>query len=174
MKGFHEIPAEEYVGKCAEKINPDWMLLTAGAPNAIPATMTISFGAFGFMWGKHLALCVVRHSRHTLPFVLDNNRFSLAFFDPSWKEKLLWCGRHSGKDNDKIAYCGFHTVFVDGVPFFEESAAVLICSLMYKDDIKKSGFINQEIFAQWYGHGVHKDDMHDALYGAIDKVLIRD
>lgn len=173
MEGFKEVQAADFVGQCAAGINPDWMLLTAGAPNESPAAMTVSFGAFGFIWGKHLALCVVRHSRHTLPFILNNNSYSLAFFDKEWRDKLLWCGRHSGKDFDKVAHCGFHTLYENGVPFFAESSSVLICKLMYKDDIKKSGFVNPEIYDEWYGHGVHKDDMHTVLYAAIEKVLLK-
>lgn len=173
LADFREVKAEDIVCKCARGINPDWMLLTAGAPNEAPATMTISFGAFGFIWGKYLALCVVRHSRHTLPFILDNNSFSLAFFDEAWKKQLHWCGRHSGRDFDKLAHCGFHTLYSNDVPFFAESDTVLICKLMYRGDIEKDRFVNPALFDEWYGHGVHKDDMHAVLYGSIETVLIR-
>lgn len=173
LDNFREIPAADYVGECAKRINPDWMLLTAGNPQSGPAAMTISFGAFGFIWGKHLALCVVRHSRHTLPFIIDNAAFSLAFFDPSWRDSLFWCGRNSGTDHDKVAHCGFHTLYADNVPFFAESSSVLICSLMYRGDIEAANFVNKDLYAQWYGSGVHKDDMHAVLYGAIDKVLLK-
>ena len=171
---FKTVSPADFVGTCAAGINPDWMLLCAGAAGQAPAAMTVSFGAFGFIWGKHLALCVVRHSRHTLPFILDNNSFSLAFFDQSWRDKLLWCGRNSGRDVDKVAHCGFTVLYDDNVPFFAQSSSVLICKLMYKDDIKKSGFVDPAIYDEWYGHGVHKDDMHTVLYAAIEKVLVKE
>lgn len=172
FQGFEEIDAAKFVGRCAEGINPDWMLIAGGNPQTGAACMTVSFGAFGFIWGRHIALAVVRQSRHTLPFILQNDAFSLAFFDPSWRDKLHWCGRHSGRDHDKIAHCGFTVLYDGNVPFFAQSQAVLICKLIYKDGIERGNFVDPAVFDEWYGHGVHKDDMHDMLYGAITRVLL--
>lgn len=172
LKDFQEGDAATFVAKCAEGINPDWMLLTGGNPQTGPACMTVSFGAFGFIWGRHVALIVVRQSRHTLPFILNNNAFSLAFFDKSWRDKLHWCGRHSGKEFDKVAHCGFTTIYDGNVPFFAQSQSVIICQLIYKNGVERKNFTDPAVYEEWYGHGVHKDDMHDMLCGAITKVLI--
>ncbi len=172
FKGFEERDAASFVGKCATGINPDWMLLTGGNQETGAACMTVSFGAFGFIWGKYVSLVVVRQSRHTLPFILDNKAFSLAFFDKSWRDRLHWCGRHSGREFDKIAHCGFTTLYDEGVPFFAQSQSVLICRLIYKNGVQRQDFVDQSVFEEWYGHGVHKDDMHDMLCGSIIRVLL--
>ncbi len=174
LTNFIDVAAADYVGSCAARINPDWMLITGGSIEKGAATMTISWGAFGFLWGRHLALAAVRRSRHTLPFILENRTFSLSFFDQSFREKLYWCGRNSGHSGvDKIAHCGFTTVYDNDVPFFDEAQSVVICRLMYTDDISPAGFSDKALFDEWYGHGVHKDDMHTMLYASIERVLVK-
>lgn len=171
---FIDLAPADFVAHCAGRINPDWMLITGGNPQSGAATMTISWGAFGFLWGKHLALTAVRRSRHTLPFLLENKAFSLTFFDPSFREKLYWCGRNSGHSGvDKVAHCGFTTLYEGNVPFFAEAQAVVLCKLMYTNDIGRDGFINEALFNEWYGHGVHKGDMHAMLYASIERVLVK-
>lgn len=170
---FVDIDPGRIVARCAGGINSDWMLITAGNRTSGAATMTISWGAFGFLWGRNLAVAAIRKSRHTLPFILENRAFSLAFFDVSYRDKLTYCGRHSGHTCDKIAHCGFTTLFDDEVPFFAESETVLLCRTMYAGDIDRAGFVEQALFDEWYGHGVHKDDMHTVLFASIERSLTR-
>lgn len=176
MEGFPDfidIDPARIVARCADGINSDWMLITAGNRTTGAATMTISWGAFGFLWGKNLAVAAIRKSRHTLPYIMDNKAFSLAFFDPSFRDKLTYCGRHSGYECDKISHCGFTTLFEGQIPFFAESQTVLFCRTMYAGDIERAGFIEQTLFDEWYGHGVHKDDMHTVLFASIERVLTK-
>lgn len=170
---FIEIKAEDFVGPCAKKINPDWMLVAAGNPDMGVACMTISFGGFGFIWGKYFAVIVIRHSRHTLPFIEANKAFSLAFFDETWRDTLFWCGRHSGREFNKIEHCGFNTLYEDKIPFFAQSQSVLLCNIMYRADTVPEKFVDPKVYDTWYNHGVHKGDMHAMIYASIDKVLIK-
>lgn len=172
-EGFTAQSPKERIGDCAHRLETSWMLLTAGNPQTGVATMTINWGGFGYLWHRSLAFVVVRKSRHTLPFIEGNKAFSLSLFDEEYRDKLTYCGRVSGAREDKIAHCGFSTVFAGTVPLFTQARTVLLCSLMYAGDIEEAKFVQPEIFEKWYATGEHKGDMHRFFCASVDQVLQR-
>ena len=140
LSGWSEISPREILGNSAVHLDKEWMLLTAGDSSAGVAAMTINWGMFGFLWNKDAVFVSVRKSRHTLPFIERNGCFSLGIFPESCREKLLFCGRNSGRDVDKIGHCGFSTLFYDNIPFFAEADAVLFCRVMYSGDITEDRY----------------------------------
>lgn len=167
--GFSPVPPKSLVGECARRLEQDWMLLTAGSPELGVGTMTINWGSFGFLWRQDMAMVAVRHSRHTLPFIEKTNAFSLAFFDESFRETLTYCGRVSGWKEDKIAQCGFTTLFADGTPFFAQANTVVTCRVLYTSDVVPSGFVDPGLMEAWYAHGEHKDNMHRLYMVAMQR-----
>ena len=172
--GWSEISPRDVLGNSATHLDKEWMLLTAGDPSAGVATMTINWGMFGFIWNKDAVFVSVRKSRHTLPFIERIARFSLGVFSESYREKLLFCGRNSGRDVDKIGHCGFSTLFYDDIPFFAEADTVLLCRDLYSGDITEDRFLDKSDYADWYTHGAQTGDMHTyfiaSVSGALKKV----
>ena len=109
-----------------DMIGKQWYLLTAGGLSDYN-TMTASWGFMGEMWGKPSFLCGVRTNRHTLPFMEQNDCFSVSFFEESQRAALQFCGTHSGRDYDKAKETGLTPVELDGVATFAEAKLVLIC-----------------------------------------------
>lgn len=89
-----------------DMIGKQWYLLTAGGLSDYN-TMTASWGFMGEMWGKPSFLCGVRTNRHTLPFMEQNDCFSVSFFEESQRAALQFCGTHSGRDYDKAKETGW-------------------------------------------------------------------
>ena len=54
----------------------NWMVLTAGTPSNCNS-MIVSWGALGIMWNKPTASVYVRESRYTLPFMQEEDYFTL-------------------------------------------------------------------------------------------------
>ena len=100
-------------------IGHDWMLVTA-ANNSRVNTMTASWGGFGVLFNKNVAFIFVRPQRFTKEFVDGSDRFSLTFFDKSFKKELSYLGTASGKDEDKINKAGLTTLYLVETPYFEE------------------------------------------------------
>ena len=100
-------------------IGHDWMLVTA-ANNSRVNTMTASWGGFGVLFNKNVAYIFVRPQRFTKEFVDGSDRFSLTFFDKSFKKELSYLGTASGKDEDKINKAGLTTLYLVETPYFEE------------------------------------------------------
>lgn len=160
-----EISPCEIKGNLIERLSKEWMLITA-EKDSKTNTMTASWGGFGELWGKDVSYIVVRPSRHTYSFLESGEYFSLCFFDSSYKEKLAFCGKVSGRDKDKIKECNF-TTKNDLAPYFEEAKTVIICKKLYSTMIKKEDFLSPEFADNMYPDG----DYHKLYVGEILKVL---
>lgn len=144
------------------KIGGDWMLLTAGTKDSFN-TMTASWGGVGVMWNKNVLTAVVRPSRYTCEFMDREEYFTASFFSPENKDALTFCGRHSGRDTDKVAETGLTPVFLDGAPSFEQAKLVLVCKKLYRFPLDKDGITEKSVLSNY------KEDelMHIAFVGEI-------
>ena len=99
----HDIPIAELVLPAFGAWDPGWFLLTAGVnrPRGFNS-MTISWGALGYLWGRPLAVVVVRPQRYTFEFMERNDSFSLCAFPESYRPMLNLLGTRSGRSGDKI------------------------------------------------------------------------
>lgn len=171
MDSFQTCGLRQLPGNLVERIAEEWMLVAAGSPEQGVAAMTINWGAMGYLWHKDFVMVVIRQTRNTLPYMERSGGFSLAFFPPEYRDKLTYCGRVSGRDEDKIAHCGFTTAYKDGIPYFTQADTVLLCKTMYECDIEKAKFLQPELFQAWYSKGEHKDNMHRMFLASVETVL---
>lgn len=154
-----------------------WMLVTSGDPGGF-GTMTISWGGSGYIWKKDVIFIVIRESRNTLTYLKTHPTFSLTVFDKSYQDKLLFCGRNSGRDIDKISHCNFTPCFdtIEQTPYFEEAHTAIICRQLYRSLMEKDEYIDSipsEIWEAWYNTGVHTDDRHHLIIASVEKILIK-
>lgn len=150
-----------------QMIADKWMLITAGNETE-QNTMTASFGGFGVLFFKNVAHIYVRPERHTFKFLEQYDTFSLSFFDDSFKSKLAYCGKVSGRDENKIDKCGFTVEFKNGTPYFKEAQTTIICKKLYRQDIEKDCFTDNEAFEKTYSSG----GMHRMYIGEITEIII--
>lgn len=128
------------------------MLLSAGTAEDL-GTMTVSWGLTGFIWGTDTIMVMVRESRNTLRYLLEQPYFSLCSFPPEFHDKLYYCGRHSGRDVNKVQVCGFSPAEELGAPYFKEASTVYICRKLYSGTIDPASFSDRELFHTWYETG---------------------
>ena len=94
----------------------------------------------------------------------QNEYFSLCFFDESYREKLTYCGKTSGRDGDKIKACGFTVeTGAGGVPYFAEAEVVLVCKKQYAQDMKPECMLDPSIDGAFYP----QKDYHTMYIGKI-------
>ena len=148
-------------------IGDDWMLITAGNKDNTN-TMTASFGGFGIFCFKNVAHIYVRPERYTYDYLEANEYFSLSFFEENYKDKLAYCGKVSGRNEDKIKECGFTTLFSENsTPYFEQAKLTIICKKMYAQDINEEGFYDKEAFNKTYSSG----GLHRMYIGEILEII---
>ena len=114
----------------AELIGKQWMLITAGTPDAFNC-MTASWGGLGFLWNRPVAFVFVRPNRHTAKFIDEQAAFTLSFMPEKYREDLIFCGRNSGRDVDKMAATALQAhITPNGLVAMEDADLVLECRKM--------------------------------------------
>ncbi|MHB9038049.1 MAG: flavin reductase family protein [Armatimonadota bacterium] len=150
-------------------VGGDWMLITAGAPDAYN-TMTASWGGFGVIWQKNIAWCVIRPSRYTYEFIEKAENFTLSFFDEDFRPALEICGTKSGRDIDKAAATGLTPIAgkMPGTTTFAQARMVVECRKLYFQDLQPAHFLDPAIENNYSG-----TDYHRMYIGEIVDCLVR-
>lgn len=126
--------------------------------------MTIGWGLFGTMWSVPAALVVVRPSRFTYEFMERYDNFTLTAFPKTYKRDIVYLGRVSGRDEDKLSKTQLSAVAADLVssPTFAEAELSVECKKIYFSDYKPEHFLAPFIHDQYDG-----GDYHRLYYGEI-------
>ena len=122
--------------------------------------MTIGWGSLGNVWSKIGPATVtvyVAEARYTYEFMEKYDYFTVMAFDKEDARILGYMGTHSGRDGDKAAHLGLHTLYTEnGTPYYAEATIVLECKTIYKAPFEKSG-MSEEVkkFYENFDAGVH-------------------
>lgn len=169
MSNYIEISPKEFKENVFKLIGKDWMAITAQSSHGDINAMTASWGGMGVMWAKDVAYVVVRPQRYTKEYIDETNRFSLCFFADEYKDKLKYFGTVSGRDEDKIVTSGLSVKYENKIPYFEEANITILCNALYKQNMTKSGFIDEKLINLWYPNS----DYHTLYIAEIEKILIK-
>lgn len=165
--GFTRLCAEEYE-PLFSRIGKGWMLI--GATDGERANiMTASWGGLGYVWNKPIAMCFIRPERYTCPLADAGERLSISFLDEGYRDSLIFCGRHSGREGDKFAGAGLHCVWREGTPYPAEASSVLLCRKLYAGDLLREDFADAALVEAHYGEG----NLHRLFLCEIEEVLVR-
>lgn len=170
MKNFKEIKAEEINENTFEIIGKKWMLITAEKSSGEVNTMTASWGGFGVLWRKNVAFIFIRPQRFTKEFIDGAERFSLTFFDESYRKQLGYLGTISGRDENKIEKARLTVEHEEGIPVFKEAETAIICRKLYAQPLEKQFFIDKDSDKECYPN----KDYHTMYVGEIEKVLVKE
>lgn len=146
-----------------------WLLLTSGDYEKNHAnTMTVSWGYFGMMWNKPMAVVVVRPSRYTFEFMEKYDSFTLTGLPEKYKKEMLLLGSVSGRDLEKVENLELTSVpsMTVSAPSFEEADLVLECKKVYWDDFKPENFVNPSIDKNY-----PLKDYHRMYFGEVLNVI---
>ena len=167
---LEEIKFSELNENLAITLKNDWALVTAGSSEKYN-TMTVSWGAFGELWGEDTATVYIRPQRYTEEFMNANDYFTICIFPSEMRQQIhSVCGSKSGRDVDKAKEAGITPVFDEKAPYFEEAKLVLVCRKMAKGKFEPEQFIDKTVDERWYP----QKDYHNIYYGAIEKVLVKE
>lgn len=159
---FEKIPVKSITTNVFSMWDDAWTLISAGNIEHFNS-MTASWGGFGVLWNKEIAIIFIRPQRFTYQFANQYDYFTLSFFDEQYRAVLDFCGSHSGRNVDKTKEMGLHTF---ATPMrnvgFEESALLLECKKIYTFDLLPEKFIDPNIQKNY-----PKNDYHRAFIGEI-------
>ena len=163
---FQERSVQDLTMNPFEKVNKQWMLITAGDEKGFN-TMTASWGGLGVIWQKPVATVYLRPQRYTKEFVDKNEYFTVSFYGEAHRKALQLCGTLSGRDTDKTAQAGLTPYFVDGTAAFAEAELILVCRKLYQQELRPELFTDAGLEQAMYP----EKDYHTMYIGEIVKVL---
>ncbi len=167
---YVEVPVDVLQMNPFTAIGTDGFLITAGSAEKFN-TMTASWGSMGVLWGRNILTLYVRKSRFTHQFLDEQDGFTVSFFPKEMKDRLLWCGQHSGRDFDKVAKTGLVPACISSPSggervTFKQASLVFSCTKAACFDLESSAFLKSEV-KEFY----HDGDLHTVYIGFIDSIL---
>lgn len=169
MSDFRKVSPESVGGNAFKMIGRDWMLVTATDAEGRSNTMTASWGGVGVLWNEPVAFVFVRPQRHTHKFTESGDTLTLSFFGGEYRDALAYCGRVSGRDEDKFKGSGLTPVSIGGAVGFEEATVIFKCRKLYADTIKKDAFIDASLLKNY-----PNDDFHTVYVVKVEDAYVRD
>lgn len=130
--------------------------------------LTIGWAEIGRLWRKPAMTVYVHKARYSKHIFDGAAYYAVCFMRPEHKNVVGYFGTVSGRDENKMKNCGLTVLEEDGVPYFAESRAVVICRVMGKNDFNASSC--DEGVREWY----QRDGVHTLYHGEIVKVLVQD
>lgn len=166
---FRALKPQEIPDNPFKLVGTDWMLVTAGPPDA-HNTMTASWGGFGVLWNKNVCFCVIRPVRHTYGFMERSEYFTLSFFEERYRGAIELCGTKSGRDIDKAAAAGIAPIAgaSPGTTIFSEARMVIECRKIYFQDLDPANFLDPDIHDNY-----PQRDYHRMYVGEIVNCMVR-
>jgi len=166
---FSSIAPQEIPDNVFRLIGSDWMLITAGPPDAYN-TMTASWGGFGVLWDRNVCWCVIRPHRYTYQFMERAENFTLSFFEENYRSVLEFCGSRSGRDVDKAAATGLTPIpgSLPGTTCFAQARLIIECRKLYFQDLDPRNFLDPSIHDNY-----PQRDYHRMYLGEILNCLVR-
>ena len=162
---FEIIKYDDIHENLGKKIHYEWPLLVVDDKehNKVNA-MTVNWVQTGYLWRRNVVTVYVREARYTYNLINSEDTFALCFLNGEHKTNLAYLGSASGKDEDKLAKCHYHTAKHLDTAYIEESDLVLICKKLYVDHLKHDNFLFDE-------SEVYNNDYHEFIIAEVVDVL---
>ena len=177
-EAFKKTPVEltAHYGHILQALRRGVSLTTSADGRVNP--MTISWGMLGIEWNRPLFITFVRTGRFTHGLLERNPEFTVNIPVGDYPAQLLkHLGTHSGRNEDKIATLGLHTVpgREISVPGLAELPLTLECRILYRQLQQADHFLsgNEAILKSCYPQDIPSEatganrDFHTAIYGEI-------
>lgn len=121
--------------------NKDWALVSAGDLDDFD-TCTIGWGSLGDIWGginkgRPIVTVYVNPTRYTNDYLMNNEYFTVSFYDEKYRDDLLLLGTKSKRDIDKVALsCLTPEQFGRSVTF-RQAKYTFLCKKIYTHQFMK-------------------------------------
>ena len=169
-----EINPFDYAGDILKAL-PRGILLTSEAEDCVNA-MTIGWGTLGIEWEVPIFAAYVRTNRFTHELIERTGEFTICApygeLSKTAAKALAFCGSKSGRDVDKLAKVGLHTVEAEIVrpPAIKEFPLTLECRVVFSQ-VQPIKEISGR-FSKFYVENTAHSEPHVAYYGEILKAYI--
>ncbi len=156
MEGYRKIAPDKIPGNVMKMISQDWMLITAGNREKFNM-MTASWGGFGILYNKPVAICFINPARYTYSIIEGSETFTLTFYTEAYRDALQYCGTKSGRDEDKVKGSGLTPMETqNGAMAFSQAWMVVECRKMLSQSLSSDAIADPAERAKRAAQPMHK------------------
>lgn len=156
MEGYRKIAPDKIPGNVMKMISQDWMLITAGNKEKFNM-MTASWGGFGILYNKPVAICFINPARYTYSVIEGSDTFTLTFYTEAYRDALQYCGTKSGRDEDKVKGSGLTPMETqNGAMAFSQAWMVVECRKMLSQSLSPDAIADPAEKAKRAAQPMHK------------------
>ena len=156
MEGYRKIAPDKIPGNVMKMVSQDWMLITAGNKEKFNM-MTASWGGFGILYNKPVAICFVNPARYTYSIMEGADTFTLTFYTEAYRDALQYCGTKSGRDEDKVKGSGLTPMETEnGAMAFSQAWMVVECKKMLSQSLSPDAIADPAEKAKRAAQPMHK------------------
>ncbi len=159
-----DLTLEEALPELLPLLGGPGILLNASDESGRANAMTIGWATFGIMWGKRVAMVMVRPSRFTFGLMESVPDFTVNALPADYAAALTFCGTKSGRDHDKLAEAGLIAApaRVVKTPVLAQARICLECATLYRHDLPEAE-LPEAVRSSCYPSG----DFHRLYFGEI-------
>ena len=159
---------EKVLDNVIDEFKNNWALVCAKKKDGTFNMCTIAWGSIGELWSKNVVTVYVKPIRYTNDFLLEDDYFTVTFFDDKGKDALKICGTKSGRDINKVEAANLKVVELENGITFEGFKRVYVCKKIYQEQFKKECFVDSEDVINKY----YKEEPYHYFYiGQIVKTI---
>jgi flavin reductase (DIM6/NTAB) family NADH-FMN oxidoreductase RutF len=156
LEGYRKIAPDKIPGNVMKMISQDWMLITAGNREKFNM-MTASWGGFGILYNKPVAICFINPARYTYSIIEGSDTFTLTFYTEAYRDALQYCGTKSGRDEDKVKGAGLTPMETqNGAMAFSQAWMVVECRKMLSQSLSPDAIADPAERAKRAAQPMHK------------------
>jgi len=158
----------EHIGPALEQLaHKGGAFLTVGQGDRLN-TMTIGWGAIGYIWNKPFFIAAVRICRYTHEFLVENPEFTVSIpLNDDFKKALSFCGTRSGKEVDKFKQMNLETLpgHTLATPVIKGAFFQVECISRWQQEVSEAD-LSPEIRQRFYADGI-REQRHVLYFGEI-------
>ena len=132
--------------------------------------MTIGWCMFGTVWNRPMALVLVRESRYSHELMESSPVFGISVpAQGEMSEELAYCGKISGRDEDKLEKLGLRTIPLQGGAYgLEGCKDHFACRKVFKTE-SDLNFLDDTLLRRFYKDfdGQAGGDPHTLYFGEV-------
>ncbi|GHV02683.1 hypothetical protein FACS1894211_14590 [Clostridia bacterium] len=156
------VALEKYLAEIYNTMRTMGLFITTGSARI--NTATISWGTFGHLWNRPLALIPIRSQRYTYGLIEESGVFTISVPRKDLGNVLSQAGTLSGRDHDKFSELHLHPAKARHVDTFivADCGLHLECRVIYRAPIVPENLhpaIDKEIYTG--------NSRHTMFYGEI-------
>jgi len=163
------ITAKEFISEYNfMNLDKDWALALVEDQEEINC-ITLSWASIGYLWREPTLSVYIHKDRYSQHIFNNAKFFSFSIFNEKYRDVLIYAGKASGRNEDKIKGSGL-TILRDeetNVPYFCEGKYTLLCKVMGYTKFNLKHLEKDTSIYEWY----QAKGVHNIYEGKIIKII---